>query len=255
MSQDRRCTGKLLDERRTYAAGLRSSGMSMETIVKLVNNMDSSKYWGTVTRRTVERDIVTYFRDNQAMTVEDYDYIEMMRAAHLEQMERTIERMHLHINNKKEEDWKPFEKMAAMESLHKAQMNYAEVKNWNKGRLNVNVSLQQNNINTVFEAANTDLAKLKKNTPAVMEALIGEITNAIDKMKEQGERNMMGEDELSDDPVVIEAKTLALEQEVEAERAVNIKTVNELDETPITKGGTNQNGVPVSQKQEEIISI
>jgi len=165
----------LVHDRREYEVRLKLAGMGTDTIVKQVNNEAANKGWGTVGRRTVEQDIANYFRVNRALSVQDYDHLDQLREAHLAQMELTIEKMAIHITTKNRAktlydkegtpihigDWKPFEYSDALDKLHRMQMNYMEAQNWNKGRQNVNIRFQQNNINTIYEDATIEFKDTK----------------------------------------------------------------------------------------------
>ena len=186
----------LLADRREYAVGLKLMGMSVATILKQVNAQDKVKGWGVVSRRTIERDIAAYFRKNRALSLHDYDHLDQMRESHLAQSELTIEKMALHIANKKDYDvktpegntvkgWKPFEKADALDKLHKMQMNFAELQNWNLGRKNPVVAIEQNNINNVFDAASADLIQLNKNKPKAIEGFCELIDGVIDQIKDE----------------------------------------------------------------------
>ena len=143
--------------------------------------------WGEVSRRTVERDIADYFRRNKPISQQDYDHLDQLRAAFLAQMEITIEKASLHMA-KPNSNWKAFEFMAGLESLHKMQMNYAEAQNWNLGRQNININIQQNNINNVFDAASVDLESSK---PEAIEALVQYLDTTISKMENNGEEDIV----------------------------------------------------------------
>jgi len=168
----------LLEARREYTVNLKLAGVSTSTIEKQINNQAPLKGWGTVTRRTVDRDIADYFRKNRPISVEDYDHLDQMRSAFLASMELTIEKASMHMA--KANEWKPFEYMSGLESLHKMQMNYAELQNWNLGKQNININIQQNNINAVFEAASLELETVK---PEVLSELVGFIDQAISKIE------------------------------------------------------------------------
>jgi hypothetical protein len=171
---------ELVEARREYSVGLKLAGVSNATIVKQINNLASIKGWGRVSRRTIDRDIANYFRKNKPLSNEDYDHLEQLRVAFLAQMELTLEKASLHMA-KQSKTWKPFEYMAGLESLHKMQMNYAELQNWNLGRQNINVNIQQNNINNIYDSGTADLENAK---PEALEALVAFLDTTIDKMEE-----------------------------------------------------------------------
>lgn len=184
----------LLKERREYTMGLRQAGISIETIVKDINNKDTVKNWGTVTRRTVERDIARYYRENTALQVDDYDHLDQLRESHISQMEKIIEELVLHIRSKEETmidpntgkpkvitTWKPFEKIQALKELFRMYMDLAEVRNWNMGRQNPRIALQQNNINAIFDIASTEMEKA---APAKIEEFVKVLRSAINEMED-----------------------------------------------------------------------
>lgn len=185
----------LIEARREYTVGLKLAGLSTSSIQKQVNALAVAKGWGEVSRKTVDQDIASYFRGNNPLTVQDYDHLDQMRQAHLAQVEQGIEKLALHISGKKDADWKPFEKADALEKLHKMRMDYAELQNWNLGRRNPLVAIQQNNINNIFDEASVEAQFVK---PEAIQQLIAHIDLTIENMKEKRENSMLP------DPVVIE---------------------------------------------------
>ena len=186
---------ELVEARREYAIGLKLAGVSTATIVKQLNHQAIVRGWGEVTRRTVDRDIADYFRKNKPLSMQDYDHLDQLRVAFLAQMEITMEKASLHMAKNKK-DWRPFEYMAGLESLHKMQMNYAELQNWNLGRQNVNIHIQQNNINSVFDSASVDLESIK---PEAINALVEYLDKTISKMSGKDEEDEIIEAEIIDD--------------------------------------------------------
>ena len=183
-------TREKIEERRVYAAGLRSAGFSIESVYQKVCAMGEEKKWGTPAKSTVEKDIAEYYKRNRALTVEDFEYMESMRESHIAQMEHTLEKMSIHVSDElkeKKKKWSPFEYADALEKLHKAQMNMAEIQDWNRGskKGGVNINIQQNTVNAIFDAASADLKKMQEYTPKVLKNLIVQIDNATDKIKDQ----------------------------------------------------------------------
>jgi DNA-binding ferritin-like protein (Dps family) len=184
---------KAVEARREYTIGLKLAGVSMATILKQLNTLAPVKGWGIVSRRTVERDVADYFRKNKPLSQQDYDHLDQLRTAFLAQMEITIEKASLHMAKNKK-NWKPFEYMAGLESLHKMQMNYAEAQNWNLGKQNINVNIQQNNINNIFEAAAADLETVK---PEAINDLVSYLDKTISKMENNQEDKNIIEGKIS----------------------------------------------------------
>lgn len=188
----------LIKDRKDYTIMMKTAGMSVSTITKQVNAEAATRGWGVVSRRTIERDIADYYRVNRVLTVQDYDHADQMREAFISQMEVNMEKLAIHIATKNKgrvlydsnknpvqiSDWKPFEYADALDKFHKMGMDYMELQNWNKGRQNVNVNIQQNNINAIFDNATTELQNTK---PAVVKGLIAEIRRVEDKLKEEEE--------------------------------------------------------------------
>lgn len=199
-------------ERRIYAAGLKSAGFSLESVYRKVCYLADEKGWGYPSKAMVEKDIVEYYKRNRALTVEDFEYVESQRESHIAQMENTIEKMSLYIAGKDENgdtlkdkngkeikrNWSPFEYQDALEKLHKAQMNMAELQDWNRGskRSGININIQQNTINAVFDSASADLKRMQEYTPKVLENLLLQIDSSLEKIKDQ-EYTIVGE--LTDD--------------------------------------------------------
>jgi len=183
----------LIEERKDFEVSLKLAGMSITSIVKQVNIQATIKRWGEVSRQMVERDIADHFRKNRVLTIQDHDHLENMRSVLLEQIELNIERMALHIANKK--DWKAFEKQDAIEKLHKMHCSYAEIQNWNLGRKNPLVAFQQNNINNVYDIASADLQNVKTES---MNKMINYIDGYIEELKGEYDKREKTEEELID---------------------------------------------------------
>ena len=174
----------LLEERRQHTAALKLAGMSYQTIVKDVNNRSKVKGWGEVTLLTVIRDISAYYRANKVVDLEDYDYYDNLRTAHIHQIEKVIEKMSLHVYDKKYK-WKPFEYMAALTELHKAQVNLTEIQNWHLGNKNPqSVVLETNHITQIFDKAAMDLNFTPK---PVIEELNNLFEESISKIEDDPE--------------------------------------------------------------------
>lgn len=190
----------IVQARKDYEVKLKLAGLSSATITKQINAEAKSKGWLPVSLHTVDRDIAEYFRKNQVLQTEDYDHLDRMREALLAQMEISMEKLAMHVASKQKgrllydktgkpvqvDSWKPFEMADALEKLHKMQMNFAELQNWNFGRKNLNVNLTQNNINAVFESADSYLNKTKK---SVKNEFIEHLRLLQDKMKAEEEEN------------------------------------------------------------------
>ena len=182
----------LVKKRRAEAVGLRISGMSIAAITRKLNKDAETENWGTVSERTVKRDIAKHYRDNAVSTIEDFDHNEQMRQAHIASMEETIGALSIHIHRKS--DWKPFEYEKALETLHKMRMDLAEVMNWNLGRKNPLLAAQTNifNLPTMHEATQ---AEIQKTQPEAVRALIEQFRGVADEFRND-DRREVEEDEV-----------------------------------------------------------
>ena len=187
MSEEPTKTGRksipmsLIRERRIFEIGLKRAGLATATILRQTNALAVTKGWGTISKRTIELDIANHYRRNKVLTTQDYDHLEQMREALLEQMELNIEKASLHVRDKKRK-WKAFEYQAAIESLNRLQMNYMEVNNWNLGRKNSNISIGAVNVQNVFDAASVDMMKAP---PKAISKFINALKVARDEMKQE----------------------------------------------------------------------
>jgi hypothetical protein len=186
----------LVNERREYEVMLKQAGMSTATILKQVNAEAKNRGWGIIGQKIVEKDIANYYRTNRVLSVQDYDHADQMRSALLTQMEINMEKLSLHIaNNNKARllydgagkpvqvgGWKPFEYADSLEKLHKMQMDYAEVQNWNLGRPSLLVNVQQNNINNIYDGATSEFRKEK---PVVIREFLEGLDLLEKKLREE----------------------------------------------------------------------
>jgi len=186
----------IIEQRREYEVMLKQAGMSTATIMKQVNSEAKARGWLPVSARTIALDIADYYRKNRVLKVDDYDHAEQMRESLMDSLEINMEKMAILINTKdrsktvydinqkpiKIGGWKAFEKADALEKLHKMQMNYAELQNWNYGRPNFTVNIQQNNLNMVYDDA---AQELQKQPPETITNFIEHIDNLADVMEEE----------------------------------------------------------------------
>ncbi len=180
----------LVEQRQEYAVNLKIAGLTVDSIHKQVNAKAASAGWKEVSRKQIYIDIADYYRKNKALTVQDYDHIEQMREAHLDQTEKTIEKLSLHIAGKKPSDWKPFEYAEALEKLHKMQMNLAEMQNWNHGKINqFNINISANSPNKMFEDASNEL--LHRSKPGAITELSNFLQQMIDKIDEEEQEDII----------------------------------------------------------------
>jgi len=188
----------LVKERRDYTVNLKISGISTDSIIKQVNNLAKLKGWGIVTRATVERDIAKYFKDNRVLTSQDFEHQDNLREAHIASMEKDIEQLVMYISKRDKMDenktrpWKAFEKVSAIETLHKIKMNYAEAQNWNLGRKNPMVAIQQNSVTNIYDRASIDLAKAQ---PKAVSGLVDMLESAVVSLKEEEKMKEIAEEE------------------------------------------------------------
>lgn len=170
--------------RREYAVGLKIAGMSISTIVFQINEQSDIKGWGKVHRGIVEKDIAQYYRETAPLREGEYDHLEQMRNVHISQMENTAEKLAILISKKtKNNEWKPFEEADAIEKLHKMQMNLAEIHDWNMGRKNPLISIQQNDVTAIYDAAAVAIMKAGDKNP--MKELSALLRDTAAEMRER----------------------------------------------------------------------
>lgn len=185
-------------ERRDYTVNLKISGISTDSIIKQINRLAPLKGWGTVTRATVEKDIATYFKENRVLNSNDFEHLDNLREAHLASMEKDIEQLVMYISKRDKQDenktrpWKPFEKVSALETLHKMKMSFAEAQNWNLGRKNPLIAIQQNNVNNIYDRASNDLAYTQ---PEALQTVVTLLEGAMTSLKEDQELKEQAEKE------------------------------------------------------------
>lgn len=172
-------TSDLRRERQDYVVSLRIQGLSIATIVQMVNGEAEGRGWNKVSRRTVEQDLAQFYRENNASSLEEYDHSEQMRKAHLASMDATIEKLSVHIRTTK--NWKPFEYVNALDTLQRMQRDYAEIENWNLGRKNPEVTVNNFSIQNTFEGAQR---AMQRSHPAAIAAALSMIDNALHAMDE-----------------------------------------------------------------------
>jgi len=160
MSGNYSLTQEVVDKRRFRAAELRMKGLSVTSVVKLLNQEAVTQMWGVVSRRTATRDIAQYFEQNKLKGIEANEELARLRDAYVAQYEGLIEKMSIKLATKG--DWKPFEEFSAMDILRRTLGDFAEIMNWNEGRKNPNTLIQQNNVFGSYENASYLVEKPKE---------------------------------------------------------------------------------------------
>lgn len=65
--------------------------------------------------------------------------------------------MAIYISKRAESSWKPFEKMAAMETVARVRQQMMENRNWNASRMNPLIALTQSTQLNIFEEGSQNL--------------------------------------------------------------------------------------------------
>lgn len=135
----------LLEERREMEISLKVAGLSMRSILAEINRLNSAKHWGQITLRTLERDIAEYYRQNRVSNKwERRDHFERLREVYIAQMEDVIEQAAMHIAEKnKAKNWRPFEKMIALEKFQRMQTNFADIQGWNLSKSKTTIKIEE----------------------------------------------------------------------------------------------------------------
>lgn len=158
----------LLEERRNFEIELLKSGLSRATIVKKVNELEPQKNWGTITRRTLQRDISSYYNDQDSYSpgVEVFE-ARAMREAHIGQLENTIELLRLEIAERdKTQSWNRNERIKAIGILFKIQREYGDIQGFHLLRMSnpynpYDLSSTQN-MHMIYEQAQRDFQEMPK---------------------------------------------------------------------------------------------
>lgn len=127
----------LLEERRNFELELAKSGLSRMTIVKKVNELDVTKHWGTITLRTLQRDICTIYGDSEGYTpgAEMFE-ARAMRSLHIAQLENTAELLRLEIAERdKIGNWSKGERTKAISALFKMQRDIGLAQGFHASRM------------------------------------------------------------------------------------------------------------------------
>lgn len=178
---------ELVEARREAAVSLRAAGLSMRSVVQEVNRLSEAKRWGTISLRTLERDIATYYRKKDVVASEERENWESMRLAHLAQVEQTIEAMALFIAEKnKTNSWLKFEKPLVLEKFFKMQMGLAELNGWNQTRSTVNtVKVTNNTVVAMYDNGTEALIAAQPKAVQGVVALLGELRSDKESIKDQ----------------------------------------------------------------------
>ncbi len=168
-----------IKKRNDFIVDLRLMGMNKRNIMKQVNARHEKTQWGLIKNEgTIGKIVAKHYNNNKESIRDMSAYEEGSQDAHYEQMETVLEKMMIHVSKKDKERvyvrtnkkgveiytgaWKPFEYMAALESVHKVQQNIAENRNWNASKKNPFALVQTNNIFNLISAADADYMESQK---------------------------------------------------------------------------------------------
>lgn len=188
----------ILKERREMAVDLRAAGLSMKTVLKEINKLSAAKKWGTISMRTLERDIYQYYKSNQVVDDEERQFVSGLRKAHIAQMETIIEESIMITHKNKY--LAPFEKMGIYEKVFKMQATMAEVQGWNVSKNRESTAI---NKNIIVEPVNQmDSSKIIEEILADKSIDLGRLGEELqefarsDRAKELFEKFSSGTDDL-----------------------------------------------------------
>lgn len=143
---------KVLKERNEYIVGLSLMGLSSGTILRSSNTQAKIKGWWEIEHeRSIKRIITEYYNAQKPSTKDAKAYQDGQKEASFAAQEKLIESMAVYISKRAESSWKPFEKMAAMETVARVRQQMMENRNWNASRMNPLIALTQSTQLNVFE--------------------------------------------------------------------------------------------------------
>ena len=163
-----------IDERNRRIVELTQMGLTPQTVLKHINSQAGAMGWGTITTIGTINRIVADFYINQTPPVRELRAHEQgLKEAMFNAIQRTIEKANLYIAKREaKNDWKPFEFMAAIETLARLQENLVNFKNWNASKMNPLIAVQQNNTYiSVFDKNAEDVIENRKLLQPVIDLL------------------------------------------------------------------------------------
>lgn len=199
----------LLAERRAQEVKFFIKGLTATTIAEQISAMNAVKGWGEVDRHTVHRDIVKVYTGAEELTT---DIQNAERDARLEQFDKTIESMLLHIMERDKEAkedktmrWAKFERMAALDIVAKWQKAALEVRNMDYSKKNITslTFADMRNTKNIFARASDELLKDKQQQMTLIRYL--------------QERRKIFTGEITEEEFIQEAEETRLKMEMEEE--------------------------------------
>lgn len=143
---------KVLAERNEYIVGLWLMGLSSATIHRSANAQAAVRGWSVIEHeRSIKRIITDYYNAQRPSTKDAKAYQEGLKEATFAAQERLVEKMAIYVSKRPESSWKPFEYMAAMETIARVRQQLVENRNWNASRMNPLIALTQSTQLNVFE--------------------------------------------------------------------------------------------------------
>ncbi len=200
MTEVKKTTGRksipasLLRARRDTTIMLKLNGFSNETVKKRLNTMAEHRGWGEVTLRTVERDISSYYKENQPNNLKDIEDTLSLRGILGAQMETTIEQMTDLISEKNiAKSWVKGEKEKALKILMKMLKDYASFNGWDMGQHNfskitlITDWLKSRNENSMWDKASEQLDEMSEEDRSEISDVIDQIIAKTKKIEENQE--------------------------------------------------------------------
>lgn len=135
-------TKETLADRNNYIVSLYAMGLSIRSIMNSVEKIAEARGWSPLRLEKSVQHIISQHYNNRKPEVEDmYEFKQGLREATMDQQETMIEKAIMFMKDKKQDSWKPFEYMDAMDKIYKWRQQLIDNKNWNESKMNNTVNV------------------------------------------------------------------------------------------------------------------
>lgn len=135
-------------EKQDHVVNLHIMWLTNSTILEQINKASEIRWWGTYKNiNSIQTVINKHFKDyHNPNEQESKDYLKWLKESAFAQQESISETTSIYIKQRdKKDDWKPFEKIAALKELYLMKQQMVDNRNFNESKFNTNSEQTINN--------------------------------------------------------------------------------------------------------------
>lgn len=178
-----------INKRRAYALNMKFKGYTANEILKEVNGLAKKMNWGEISLRTLKRDLVTTYEEENGPLSEADELSFVKKEVMMDQTERVLGKLYRSIEEKT--DWQPFEEVKTMQAFIDMTTKYAKLANWvrpensrNEGWDTGTVSKNHYDPTDTYDRFSMKLIEMKEKEPEKHAVLVDWVKDLKTKLAE-----------------------------------------------------------------------